>query len=52
MIEKLGVDILVFENFNKTFASMSPEKFVRDILIDKLKGFLYENKKKKASFRA
>lgn len=37
MIEKLGVDILVFENFNKTFASMSPEKFVKEILIDKLK---------------
>lgn len=37
MIESLGVDVLVFENFNKTFASMSPEKFVKDILIDKLK---------------
>ena len=37
MIEKLGVDILVFENFNKTFANMSPEKFVKEILIDKLK---------------
>lgn len=36
MIEKLGVDVLVFENFNKTFANMSPEKFVRDILIGKL----------------
>lgn len=37
MIEKLGVDVLVFENFNKTFASMSPEKFVKDILLKKLK---------------
>jgi len=37
MIEKLGVDILIFENFNKTFANMSPEKFVKEILIDKLK---------------
>ena len=37
MIENLGVDVLVFENFNKTFANMSPEKFVKDVLIDKLK---------------
>jgi len=37
MIEKLGVDILVYENFNKTFANMSAEKFVKDVLIDKLK---------------
>lgn len=37
MIERLGVDILIFEKFNKTFANMSPEKFVKDILIDKLK---------------
>ena len=37
MIEKLGVDVLVFENFNKTFANMSPERFVKDILIGKLK---------------
>lgn len=37
LIEKLGVDVLVFQNFNKTFASMSPEKFVKEILIDKLK---------------
>ena len=37
MVEKLGVDVLVFENFNKTFANMSPERFVKDILIGKLK---------------
>ena len=37
LIEKLGVDVLIFEKFNKTFASMSPEKFVKEILIDKLK---------------
>lgn len=37
IIENLGVDILVFENFNKTFANMSPEKFVKEILIGKLK---------------
>lgn len=37
LIEKLGVDVLVFQNFNKTFANMSPEKFVKEILIDKLK---------------
>ena len=37
MIEKLGVDFLIFEKFNKTFASMSPEKFVKEILINKLK---------------
>lgn len=36
MIEKLGVDVLVFEKFNKTFANMSPEKFVREVLIKKL----------------
>jgi riboflavin kinase/FMN adenylyltransferase len=37
LIENLGVDVLVFENFNKTFANMSPERFVKDILVDKLK---------------
>lgn len=37
IIEKLGVDVLIFQNFNKTFASMTPEKFVKEILIDKLK---------------
>lgn len=37
LIANLGVDILVFEKFNKTFANMSPEKFVKDILLDKLK---------------
>jgi riboflavin kinase/FMN adenylyltransferase len=36
LIEKLGVDILIFEKFNKTFANMSPEKFVKNILIEKL----------------
>jgi len=36
MIEKLGVDVLVFENFSKTFANMSPEKFVREVLVKKL----------------
>lgn len=36
MIEKLGVDVLVFEKFNKTFANMSPEKFVREVLVKKL----------------
>lgn len=36
LIEKLGVDVLVFEKFNKTFANMSPEKFVREVLVKKL----------------
>ena len=36
IIEKLGVDVLIFQNFNKTFASMTPEKFVKEILINKL----------------
>ena len=35
-IEELGVDILIFEKFTKTYANMSAEKFVRDILIGKL----------------
>lgn len=37
IIENLGVDVLIFQKFNKTFASMTPEKFVKEILIDKLK---------------
>lgn len=37
LIEALGVDVLIFEKFTKTYANMSAEKFVRDILINKLK---------------
>lgn len=36
LIEALGVNVLVFENFTKSFANISPERFVKDILIDKL----------------
>ncbi len=36
LIQDLGVDILILTNFNKKFSSLSPEKFIKDILIDKL----------------
>jgi riboflavin kinase/FMN adenylyltransferase len=36
-IEKFGIDVLVFEKFDEEYANMLPEKFVKDILIDKLK---------------
>ena len=34
--EKLNIDYLIYEKFNKKFAEMEPEEFVKDILIDKL----------------
>ena len=37
LIETLGVDVLVFEKFTKTYANMTAENFVKDILLDKLK---------------
>ena len=36
-LEKLGVDILVFQKFDDKFASISAENFVKDILKVKLK---------------
>lgn len=36
LIQNLGVDILILANFNKEFFSLSPEKFIKDILIDRL----------------
>ena len=36
LIEKLGVDILIVLKFTKAFASMPAEKFVKNILINKL----------------
>jgi len=35
-IESLGVDVLVFEKFDKIYANMLPEEFVKNILIEKL----------------
>lgn len=35
-IEELGVDIIVFENFDINYANIEPEDFVKDILIKKL----------------
>lgn len=36
LIQDLGVDVLILANFNKEFASLSPEKFIKDILVDRL----------------
>ncbi len=36
LIQDLGADILVLANFDRRFASFSPEKFVKDILVDRL----------------
>ncbi|MCK4648300.1 bifunctional riboflavin kinase/FAD synthetase [bacterium] len=36
LIQNLGVDILILANFNRRFSSLSPEKFIKDILIDRL----------------
>jgi len=35
-LESMGVDFLVFEEFSKAYADITPEEFVKDILIDKL----------------
>jgi len=35
-INKLGVDVLVFEHFSKDYANITPENFVKDILLGKL----------------
>ncbi|HEA47072.1 MAG TPA: bifunctional riboflavin kinase/FAD synthetase [bacterium] len=36
LIQDLGIDLLILANFNKRFSSFSPEKFVKDILVDRL----------------
>jgi riboflavin kinase/FMN adenylyltransferase len=36
VIQGLGVDILILINFNRRFSSLSPEKFIEDILVDRL----------------
>jgi riboflavin kinase/FMN adenylyltransferase len=36
IIEKLGVDILLCVRFDRNFASLMPENFIKDILVDKL----------------
>ncbi|PKM82502.1 MAG: hypothetical protein CVU88_03260 [Firmicutes bacterium HGW-Firmicutes-13] len=36
LIEELGIDLLIVVSFNREFASLSPEQFVKEILIDKL----------------
>lgn len=37
LVEKLGVDHMVILPFTKEFAKLSPEEFVREILVNKLK---------------
>lgn len=36
IIEEMGIDYLVYEDFNLSFSSMTPEEFVKNILIDRL----------------
>lgn len=35
-IKKLGIDYLIYEDFNLDFSKMEPEEFVKNILVDKL----------------
>lgn len=35
-LEKLGIELLVEIEFNKAFADMSPEMFVKEVLVDRL----------------
>ena len=37
LIENSGIDILITHPFDKTFSELSPENFVKKILVDKLK---------------
>ena len=34
--EKFGIDYLIYEKFDEKFARLEPEKFVKDILVEKL----------------
>ncbi|MBP3284751.1 MAG: hypothetical protein J6M02_04565 [Clostridia bacterium] len=36
MLEKLGVDVVVYERFDEKFSQISPEEFVKEILLKKL----------------
>ena len=36
LIKELGVNILVIVKFSRSFSNMSPEKFIKNILVDKL----------------
>ena len=36
LIEELGADILIIVKFSRSFSKMPPEKFVKNILVDKL----------------
>ncbi len=35
-LEKLGIDYLVYEKFDENFSNLLPERFVKDILVNKL----------------
>ncbi len=35
-LERLGIDYLVYEKFDENFSNLTPERFVKDILINKL----------------
>lgn len=37
LLEKSGIDFIITHPFDKTFSELSPEKFVKNILVDKLK---------------
>ena len=37
LLEKSGINFLITHPFDKTFSELSPEKFVKNILVDKLK---------------
>lgn len=37
LIQRLGVDVVLVVRFNKTFAKMSAEKFIKEVLVDKLR---------------
>jgi riboflavin kinase / FMN adenylyltransferase len=37
LLEKSGIDFLITHPFDKTFSELIPEKFVKNILVDKLK---------------
>lgn len=36
LLDELGVDICIVVPFNKSFASIQPEKFIKEMLVDKL----------------
>ena len=36
LIKEMGIDYLIYEEFDLVFSSMTPEEFVKNILVDKL----------------